>query len=234
MFQRNTLVVLGLVAFAALGCSKETTSSANIKTGGFATLIDVYADNDATSRVHVELKVGGSSSNTYIALENGDKLTATAGDAKKTLTASDTGIYEVSFDGVAEDTMFTVALERSDETATSTGTLPAPFALDKPASKLSRKTDDLEVDWAPADTGDGVKLDVSGDCIFEYSQAISDTGSHMIVKNTLESTGGDMPTTCDLMLGLDRKRSGVADSDFDPESYMLLHQRRWVSFTSLP
>jgi hypothetical protein len=233
MFDRNTLVVLGVVGFAALGCSKETTSSANIKTGGFATLIDVYADNDTTSRVHVELKVGGSSSNTYIALENGDKLTATVEGTKKPLTSTDTGVYEVNFDGVAEDTKFTVALERTDETATSSGTLPAPFTLDKPA-KLSRKADDLEVDWSPADTGDPVNLEVSGDCIFDYSKAISDTGSHVITKGTLESTGGDMPTTCDLSLELDRHRSGVADSDFDPESYVLLHQRRSVSFTSLP
>ncbi|MEO6602902.1 MAG: hypothetical protein ABIQ16_23660 [Polyangiaceae bacterium] len=52
------------------------------------------------------------------------------------------------------------------------------------------------------------------------------------MKHTLDSTGGDTPTTCDLALGLDRTRSGVANSDFDPESYMLLHQRS-VSFVSM-
>lgn len=234
MFDGNTLVVVGLVGFAALGCSKETTSSANIKTGGFATLIDVYADNDTTSRVHVVLKVGGSSSNTYIALENGDKLTATDGDAKKTLTATDTGIYEANFAGVTEDTVFTVALERTDETATSSGTLPAPFALEKPMAGLSRKADPLEVDWSPANTGDSMVLDVSGDCIFDDSNEISDTGSYVIPKDTLKSTGGDMPTTCDLTFALDRKRSGTADPAFDPESYVLLHQRRKATATSLP
>ena len=234
MSQRTTLEVLGLIGFAAMGCSKETTSSANIRTGGFATLIDVYADDDTTSRVHVELRVGGSSSNTYIALENGDKLTASAFGTKKTLTATDTGVYETNFAGVDADTKFTVALERTDGTATSTGELPAPFTLDKPIASQSRKTDELELDWAPADTGDAVKLDVSGDCIFDYDKTLSDTGSYVIPKNTLESTGGDKPTTCDLTFALDRKRSGVADPAFDPESYVLLHQRRKVSATSLP
>ncbi len=234
MFQRNSLVLLGLIGLAAMGCSKETTSSANIRTGGIAALIDVTGTTDTTARVHVELKVGGSSSNTYVVLENGDKLTATVADETKTLTATDSGIYDVTFQGVGADSEFKVDLVRSEGSATNTGTLPAPFTLDEPTTKLSRKDDDLTVSWAPFDTGDGMSLDFNGTCIFDYSKTVSDTGSYLVKKTTLSSTGGDMPETCDITLDVDRSRLGTADAQFDPESYLRTHQSRSVSFTSNP
>src|ERR1041384_7124397 len=119
MNSRFALASLCLVALSSVACSKETTSSSNIKTGGIAALIDVYADNDTTATVHVELKVGGSSSNTYVDLEGGDELKATVGDVTKTLPASDTGIYEATFSGVEEDTEFSVTLERPDDVTAS-------------------------------------------------------------------------------------------------------------------
>lgn len=236
MFNRVTWASVCLIGLAALGCSKETTSSANIKTGGIAALIDVYADTDATATVRVKLVVGGSSSNTYVALEGGDTLTATAGGKSKPLTTSDTGIYEAAFSGVAADTEFQVTLDRPDDTTATgnSGTLPPPFTLDKPAVNLSRLADDLEVSWAPADSGDGMQLNVDGTCIFSYDHSLSDTGTFTIVKGTLESTGGDKPETCDLDLQLQRDRAGVVDAKFDPESWFRLHQRRSTSFTSKP
>jgi hypothetical protein len=234
MFQRNSLIVLGLFGLAAAGCSKETTSSANIRTGGIAALIDVTGTTDTTAQVHVELKVGGSSSNTYVILEDGDKLTATANDQTKTLTATDSGVYDVTFQGVGADTAFKIDLERTEGSATNSGTLPAPFAIDPPTTKLSRKDDDLPVSWAPADTGDGMALDFSGTCIFDLRKAVSDTGSYVVKKTTLSSTGGDMPETCDITLDVDRSHLGTVDSAFDPESYVRMHQSRSLSFTSNP
>jgi len=236
MQNRKALVSLCLVALAAVGCSKETTSSSNIKTGGIAALIDVYADTDTTATVHVELRVGGSSSNTYVNLEGSDKLTATAAGKTKTLTGIDSGIYEAKFSGVEGGTEFQVTLDRPDDTTATenSGTLPDPFTLDDPPSDLSRKTDDLEVTWAPADSGDKMRLDFDGDCIFPYGHTASDTGSYVVDKDTLDSTGGDKPTTCDITANVERSRNGSADGEFDPESWFILHQRRSASFTSNP
>ncbi len=236
MLNRSALVSLCLLSLSAVGCSKETTSSSNIKTRGIAALIDVYADTDTTATVHVELRVGGSDSNTYVDLEGSDTLTATAAGKTKTLTVVDTGIYEANFSGVEGGTEFQVSLDRlDDETATeNSGALPDPFSLDDPASGLSRMTDDLEVTWSPADTGDKMRLDFEGDCIFAYGHSASDTGSYIVDKNTLDSTGGDEPKTCDVTVNVDRLREGSADSLFDPESWFRLHQRRSASFTSNP
>jgi hypothetical protein len=228
---------LCLVGLSALGCSsKETTSSSNIKTGGIAALIDVYADTDDTATVHVALKIAGSSSNAYVLLEGSDKLIATADGETKTLTARDAGIYEANFSGVGADTEISVTLERPDDITASgnSGTLPAPFTLDDPTPKLSRKDDDLTVTWAPADTGDPVRAVFDGSCIFNFDDDISDTGSYAVPKGTLMSTGGDKPKTCDITLNMSRSRTGTADSKFDPESYFRLFQRRSASFTSNP
>ncbi len=234
MFQRNCLAMLGLMGMAALGCSKETTSSANIRTGGIAALIDVTAKTDTTADVHVELKVGGSSSNTYVVLESGDKLTATVADETKTLTATDSGVYDVTFQDVGAGSEFKVDLERTDGSASNSGTLPAPFAIDPVTPKLSRKDDDLTLSWAPADSGDGMSLAFEGSCIFPYSNNVSDTGSYVVKKDTLSSTHEDTPETCDIKLMIDRSQDGVHDSAFDPESYIRMHQNRALSFTSNP
>lgn len=236
MFHRSTLASLCLVGLAAVGCSKETTGSSNIKTGGIAALIDVYADNDTTATVHVELKVGGDSSNTYVDLEGSDKLVATAGDKTKTLSVVDTGVYEADFSGLEPGTEFQVTLDRPDDTTASenSGILPDPFDFTEPTSDLSRKDDDLELVWAPAETGDDMEIEIDGNCTFPYSHEMSDTGAYTVVAGELESTGGDKPETCDLTADLTRTKNGSADTLFDPESYFRLHQRRSAKFTSNP
>jgi len=237
MFARSSLAVVGLVGLVTMGCSEETTSSENIKTGGIAALIDVYADTATKATVHVELKVGGSDSNTYVGLNGGDQLLATAGDQMKVLTTTDrVGRYEAVFSDVAADTLFTVVLDRPRDTtaADNSGTLPAPFDLDKPKDDQSRKDDDLEVTWAPSGSNDDMEFKFDGDCIFPYTKSPSDSGSFTVGKGTLDSTGGDKPEDCKLTLDAQRSRSGTADAAFDPESYLRLHQRRSTSFTSAP
>jgi len=229
------LACLSLIGLSALGCSKETTSSENIKTGGIAALIDVYADGASKARVHVELRVGGSSSNAYVDLEGGDKLIATADGDSKTLQAVDTGIYEGEFTGVGEDTEFSVTLERPDDTTASdnSGSLPAPFDLVAPADDLSREKDELEVTWDPG-SGDSMELEFEGDCIFDYQKGVPDEGSYRVRPDTLNSTGGNEPEACDVELTAVRTRAGVADGKFDRESWFRLHQRRRVKFVSNP
>jgi hypothetical protein len=235
MFNRSALASLSLIGLCALGCSKETTSSNNIKTGGIAALIDVYADTDTTATVHVKLVVGGSDSNTYVDLEGSDELTATVDGEPKTLEAVETGIYEAKFSGVGEDSEFSVTLDRpDDETASAnSGTLPPPFTLDEPTGELSREDDVLEVTWAP-ESGDKMNLELDGDCIYPYSKNVPDTGGYTIDAGKLTSTGGDMPEACDLDLNAVRTREGSADAKFDRESWFRLHQRRKVSFVSNP
>jgi hypothetical protein len=228
-----SLCVLGL---SAMGCSKETTSSSNIKTGGIAALIDVYADANENATVHVKLVVGGSSSNTYVNLEGKDELKATVNKVTKTLTSRDAGIYEANFSGVGEDTEFNVVLERPDDTTAddNSGSLPAPFELDEPLGKQSRAMDPLEITWTP-ESSDEMNLTFEGDCIFTLDKEVADTGSYTVKAGALEPThDGDKDEACSVDLEASRSRSGSADSRFDPESYFHLHQVRNTSFVSNP
>jgi hypothetical protein len=235
MFHRSALASLCLIGLSALGCSKETTSSSNIKTGGIAALIDVNAFDDTTATVRVELRIAGSSSNAFVTLDGGDRLLATAVGKTKTLNVVDTGVYEADFSGVEGGTEFSVTLDRPDDiTAENTGTLPEPFTLDDPPSDLSRETDDLTLAWAPADTEDGMQLDIDGSCIFGYGHDMSDTGSFVVEAGELRSTGGDEPKPCDLTAKVERVHDGSTDTAFDPESHYRLHQFRSQKFTSNP
>jgi hypothetical protein len=134
-------------------------------------------------------------------------------------------------------TEFQVTLDRPDDTTASdnTGLLPDPFTLDKPTPDLSRKDDDLTLSWSPADSGERMTVDIDGKCIFSFGDSdVSDTGSFDVAAGKLESTGGDMPETCDLTAKVTRVSEGSADTLFDPESYFRLHQRRSARVTSNP
>ena len=235
MLNRMAFVSLSLLGLLAIGCKKETTDSSNIKTGGIAALIDVYADTDTTATVHVKLVVGGSDSNTYVTLSGKDELSATADKTTKTLEQIDPGIYEAKFTDVGEDSAFSVTLDRPDDVTASdnSGTLPAPYTIDDPTPDLSRMTDDLPISWSP-ESSDSMAATFDGSCIFIYSKDWSDTGMHTVPAGDLDSTGGKMPEMCDVKLSMDRKRDGSADAKFDHESWFRLHQRRSVKFTSNP
>ena len=101
---------IALIALAALaaatGCQqKETVSSSNIRTKGIAATVMVTAGG-AASEVEAKLRVGGDESNTYIILENGDKLVTEVGGEKKDMHAESEGVYTVNFATNAADTEF--------------------------------------------------------------------------------------------------------------------------------
>lgn len=248
---KNTIILFAtvLASTAAVGCSKEVTSSANIRTEGIAALIDVTAENDKSSTLHVELRVGGSSSNTFVILESGDKLTAeavtppTGGTTMPTtetkdLQAQSEGEYEAEFATAAADTDFKVMFDRGVDTdaLANTGRMPAPFEITSlPDTQPSRLEDDITVTWTPPDTDADMQIKVTGGCIFaETIDVPGDSGSFIIKKGTLESTGGDQPSTCDLKVEVTRTQVGTADPVFDKESWFKLHQVRAAKFTSKP
>jgi len=234
---RKSFALLGLVAFAAMGCSTETISSSDIKTGGIAATIEVIADGDTHSNVWVTLRSGGDESNTYVILDNGDKLTATAGTETKTLSSVEEGKYNATFSSGAKDTEFKVVLDRPDDTdaPNNIGTLPAPFGITAPSGGLSRANDDITITWDNSGSTDSMSLSIDGTCIFDLDKSgLSDTGSYTIPKGDLKSTGGDKPETCTLTVRMERYRSGSTDSALDGESSMKMIQRREVKFSSAP
>lgn len=226
-----------VTALALLGC-KETTSSEFIRTGGIAALIDVTAESDSSSKVHVELRVGGDESNTYVILQGGDKLSATAGTETNDLIAVTDGVYEATF-ATGKGTEFTIALDRTeDEDALENkGTLPAPFLISAPtmANELSRADDSVPILWSNAVANSEGTIEISGPCIQSLSYSVSGSAtSFAIPKGDLKSVDEMKPESCTVTIAMTFKRQGTTDLAFDDESYFFTYQKRSGSFTSTP
>lgn len=231
-----------LVGAVSMGCTRESTSSQNIKTQGMAADIDVTASSDTNSHVLVDLTVGGTGIGaTGVILEGGDKLSATVGGETKELPSTNAGIYEADFATAAAGTEFKIMLEReTDEDAlNSRGVLPGPFKISSlPAAGMapSRATDDVVITWDPAEAGSNMTIQVDGSCIFIDTFTVpTDSGTFTIAKGTLKSTMGtdNKPSTCDLNVKIERKATGTVDPIFE-EGEFTLTQVRSGKFTSAP
>ncbi len=234
-------VAVAATLLAAAGC-RETTSSQNIKTRGIVALMEVTATNENSSTVVATLKVGGPASNTYVDLEGGDRLFASADGEEKEMVAENAGRYEADFDTGAEDTEFAIRFEREWDVSAdnSSGRLPTPFDIttDFGSTPLSRGSDALVVQWAPADSGDDMQLELEDgvpSCIFDDDFDIGgDPGEHTVPAGEISSTDDDDPGECDVTLRLIRRRNGQADANFDPDSRFRLEQVRRTVFVSAP
>lgn len=231
---------LALISVGLMGCAEETVSSDNIKTGGIAGLFEVTAKNDSSATVKATLVVGGAQSNTYVSLDNGDKLTASGGDESKSMqTGSGVGRYEASFSTGAGGTEFKVALERpNDENAlNNSGILPEPFSITEvPDNTPSRATDAITLKWDNGEAG-AMEIEVDGDCIFKSTfKPASGSTEYTIDADKLDSTGvkDEDKKTCDLTVTITRTNSGTVDSALDNESRFRLHQVRTATFASAP
>jgi hypothetical protein len=224
------------VSLLLLSACTETVDSKNIRTAGIAAIITADATADSATTVTATLKVGGSSSNTYVDLAGGDRIFATGGDKRVEMQSQGTGTYEAEFNTAAVDTEFLVDLQREadDDAPSSRGTLPAPFAMVLPNVTTSR-AQPLTVTWTPAGSNDDVTIELTGTCIFNRTIDVpGDPGSHTITAGTLVSTKADKPETCDVNVEMIRSRKGTADPIFDSESSFILAQTRTGKFTSEP
>jgi hypothetical protein len=241
-YREALLMKIGLISVVALvlatGCAqKETTSSSNIRTKGIAATISVTAGG-SSSEVEAILRVGGDESNTYVILENGDKMVADVAGDKKDMQAQSEGVYQASYGTNAAETEFKVMLEREedDDALGNVVKLPPPFTIGAlPTNSPSRANEDVTVTWDASTSGDDMTMRVKGSCIFDEDFDIpGDSGSFVIAKGKLESTGGSNPETCDLEVTMWRTRKGTVDSALDNESTIKATQKRTAKFTSAP
>lgn len=234
---RKVLVFASLLTVAlAAGACTETASSSDIKTHGIRAAFDVYGGS--VTKVQAVLKVGADS-NTYVNLDNGDKLVATAGSETKNMQATSEGHYEASFSGLAADTEIKIDFQRTDDddAPNSHGTLPAAFTLGTfPTTPPSRANEDLTITWTPVGTAqDGMRLELDGDCIFNWSKDVADgPGTYTISKGELKSTDEKAPKECAITVKAERYRNGTVDAKLGPESYFHAHQTTQGTFQSAP
>jgi hypothetical protein len=221
-----------VIALALVGCTANT-SSRNIRTAGMVALIDVSSSSAQQSTVGMKLVVGGANSNTYVMLEQGDTVSATAGGQTQPMQAVSSGEYEVRFP-VAEG-QFVVTLTRSadQEQMVSSGTMPPPFEITTqfPAKHI-RRNKPVTVEWAPAGTQAQVTVEIDGDCIHSDKFTTGDTGSFTIPGGKIQAWKSKEDQECRVTMTVTRSVAGQTAPSFDSDSRFVLRQVRSTSFVT--
>jgi hypothetical protein len=225
------------LALGAVACSEDVDST-DVKTSGVYAVMSTIADDSGQSKVTVDLKVGGSNSNTHLDLKAEDKLTATVATTTKTLSQN-RNVYETTFDGQAEGTVFVVAFTRGadDKSApNSTMTLPAPFTVGgiTAGQTVSRQTG-FTATWTLSTDAMQWTIDspASG-CLFLASKPISDTGQTVITAADFSVHSGEEQATCNATFCLERTRKGALDPAYGEGGVINATQKRCVAFNSAP
>lgn len=226
------------IALAVLtGACSATTSSRNIRTAGVVALIDVTSESEGQSVVRTNLVIGGSSSNTYMVLEGGDRLHAEANGQKQEMYAISNGEYEAKFGSSEGEFVVSMGRDVDAPAPNSRGALPPPFTITSEFgdAPLSRKKDSVNLTWTPGGSGSDVEIEVRGDCIHtERFEVGGDPGAYTIEKKALTAWKSKAKQACNVIATITHGRLGTTDPAFDGDSRFRLRQVRQVRFVSGP
>lgn len=236
----GVLLSLGLLS---AGCAEDVDST-DIRTAGMHPIYRTLSTGNGKTRVTGELRVGGDDG-TYIVLKDGDRLSASASGAEKTMTPIDDGLrYATEFPIDAGGTVINVAFSRDDSAGdgnssgpNSSVTLPEQFTLRltnlEEGASIPRGTA-VDIEWDPPADGD-VSWEVDGNCIWSSSGTTRDSGAFQIPAKEIDVTGTDEGETCEVTIAVERTNSGTIDPVFSKEGGSIrATQRRIVRFTSTP
>lgn len=232
-FPAAPLLLPAALLLPTLGC--ESLPSDEVGTESIWADFAATSDGESTHATGV-LRVGGATSNTFVNLEGGDVLTATAGGETKEMLEGYLGdlfIYDIDFDLFAEDEAFVFAFEREIETSApdSHVTLPALFAITAPAADavFSRSADSLTVSWDPSGEQDQMVVEVQGDCIWnEHVTVTGDPGTVTIEAGSIDSLDQESPSACEGEVVVKRIRTGSLDAAYGEGGTVFGTQERRV------
>ena len=163
---------------AAFSCLVFMTGCSAVKSGDIATS-GIHADFSAISSgdgttAQAILRAGDAQSTTYVNLEGGDELTATAEDETVSLTEVNLGelyAYVGALAAQEPGAVFTFAFNRTveDSAPESTATMPESFLLTSPLADtvFSRAADPLTVTWDPSGSTDTMEVGLHSECIID-------------------------------------------------------------------
>lgn len=241
---RCTFLWIALALAPAAAC--QSVDSEDIGTGAIFANLGAVADGDNTVTT-ARLKVGGASSNAYLALSESDTLTASFGDESRGMSEHSDPFggtwYSAEFSGSGGGTEVGISFVRdgdptSDESATDSRiTLPEPLTLTAPTQgeTYSRAESSFVVVWEGEGQPDDLYLTIDGDCVaWTISEEdIEDSGVFTVSPGILAPDDDD-GSTCIATITLERSRSASVDRRFGEGGVFLASQKRTVDFTSTP
>ena len=228
--KRKILLASACILLFLTACS--STDSNNVASEGVGANISVEAAGDGHSYVEAHLYVGsGGLFHTDLQLENGDRLTVTAGEQTKILKEEHSFfgnyLYTTSFDVDDSETEFVVSFDRAvgTDATNSRVVLPASVDFTQPAvDEVFNLGEAIVIGWQGAKMTGTLGLSYSTSCptlggssVFSGSRSISDSGTYTVSTENLlgpaaaETPGGE---TCTTYLNLTRSNTGQLDPNF--------------------
>lgn len=219
----------------------EAVDSEDVLTSG------MYADlavtnSGSNTRAAAILRVGGSTSNTFVELTGDDSLTLGIGEESTELQSQNFGdlwSYNADLELGDAGTEYTFALERTvDEGApSSTCTMPAPFELSAPEmdASVSRSEDSLLISWDGSGEAEPMELIVESECTELLVLPVDqDTGSYTLPAGEITPYGGMEDDSCKASLVLRRVRAGALDDGYGEGGRIHAAQERSVDLQLSP
>ncbi len=247
----NRASSLGMLAFVVIcgACSTESTESENIATPGIFARMNVDALSTGSSKVTVELNVGGSNG-TNISLSSGERLEASNGNQVKVMNRDTDFLdidYEIDFDNADTTAPFRVSFFRSTGEVIdgSSVFLPPDFDISSPTTNQSFSIDgQMPITWAPTDPGQFIELVVSTLCTNNTGGSTSSSQTFNLNDDGFENfslslVGAatdatiDQTRDCELRFTLERRRTGAIDPGFESGGSFRSRQVRSVDDSSV-
>lgn len=238
---KSTILAVTTLAFA--GCSTQTTDSSVIETETIWANITVASDGER-SRVSTELNVSGPTGNN-LNLTSGDKLYVRAGGISKQLE-KDFDFLDIDYQSyinvTASNELFTISLERPNDSDAQNSTVELPMAFDihSPiANQVYQGNEAIDIHWDEMTGDQQIYLELVSECktlsggnvlqVEDYS--IEDDGQYVIVPNQLEmfkNANINKTKRCTFKVFLQRKNFGTPDPLFKNNSKISATQYRQV------
>lgn len=235
----SAFVVIAL----ASGCSTESTESANIATPAIWANIDVDAVQAGSTRVNVELNVGGANG-TNIELSANERLEATLGGVTKVLM-KDTDLFDIDyvahFSTSSSAQPVRIAFFRNDGSVhdNTVVDLPDEFVVTSPQTgQMFASSGTIPITWTPSRNGQTINIDLFASCTTVTGSSVGgpsitiaddgfenyDLGNHDVIN----APDIDRSKNCGLRIRVYRLELGTLDPAFEAGGTIEAIQSRQV------
>ena len=243
---KSRVAFIGLVALipgccGMCGMCSDSTKSSNVRTSGVNAQMTVVSGESGPTQVSVRVRVGGTFSNTFLTIADGDALTADNGTDTVTLASVRGLIAPPSNDGAlptdSGGRTITVKFVRPHDVSAIASTVVMPAGLAFASPRVGERFDSAHpkvvVTWSPP-SSDPLEWSLRGGCVDDKSglEAV-DTGRVEVTLTAAHDADGGRLGPCDVTVRLARTRSGKLDPAFgEGGSFVATQERdRIIHFT---
>lgn len=233
---KSRVAFIGLVALipGCCGMCSDSTKSSNVRTSGVNAQMTVRSGESGPTQVSVRVRVGGTFSNTFLTITDGDAIVADNGTDKVSLVGVTGLIAPPSNEGTlptdSSGKIITVKFVRPHDTSALASTVTMPHGLSFGSPRAGDRFDSAHprvlITWSPT-SSDAVEWSLRGGCVDDSAgtEAV-DTGRLETTLVATRDADGGLTGPCDVVVRLARTRTGTLDPAFGEGGSIVATQER--------